>query len=184
MPYQMDWLLRAPYPDNPSGWYYWTNSWILNTSTDGGAINRANTVGNWLIANTSTICQRVRRQFKRAPGRGGVYFVQSTANLPGTYPAGTAGYTLLMHVRIEWLSGQNTVGYKRWRMPLRMDQLHGKWVDPALITHMTTTLNTMLAVPCLSSLSGQTVDGFRILPDARMWQLRHGTKRSESVVIA
>lgn len=118
MPYQLDWQLRVPYPDNPDGWYYWTNSWILNAEFDSTAITRANQVGNWVIANTTADCQRVRRTFKRAPGRDGVYFNQYLFDLPGTRPADPLGYNLLWHIRIDWLRDNKVIGYKRWRMPL------------------------------------------------------------------
>lgn len=184
MVYQMDIEFRAPYPDTDDGYYYWTNTWYSPKDTDSAAFTSFLRMQTWIAARTTTDCQRVKATFKRSPGPGGVYFTQNLLNFPGTYPAGTEGYTLLGSARIRFYSEGRLAGYKRWRMPIRNDQVVGDRLDPALIAHLADGWAPILPLGHMCNVNGLVIDAIEVDPLIHKWQLRHGTKRRSRVVIA
>lgn len=91
--------------------------------------------------------------------------------------------TLLNTARVRFTSGGKLVGYKRLRLPLQLDEIEGGRLTGSFITLLSGALATLLAASNLSNWKGEPVDGFDIAPDVRMWQLRHGTKRSARAVL-
>lgn len=183
MPYQIDYELKVPYPGQPDGFYYWTNAWIVNASTDAQASTRFTQIDNAVDGMTLQICRQVWATRKRAPGMGGVYSSTTLFNDPGSYPNGSVGFTLLAYCRVDLFVGGEKVGYKRWRMPIRNDHIIGPLFAPAVITALNTRFGNLVSAGCLAARDGRVIDSFLVDPRVRQWQLRHGTERRRRVVL-
>lgn len=184
MPYQLDYQMRAPYPPNEDGYYYWTNAWIVNASSDSMAIIRINQVDAAVDGMTLTVVEQVRLNAKRSPGVGGVYHSISLGLEDGDVPTGTSGYLLINYMKVDLYVGERLAGYKRWRMPFRIEDLDGERWTPAAQSIVQSRFNELVAQSTLAARSGEVITGAVVDPLVRQWQLRHGTKRRDRRVIA
>lgn len=184
MPYQFDYQMRVPWPNQPDGYYYWTNAWIVNATTDAQSNTRLTQIDTAVDGMTLNATQQVRVQRKRSPGMGGVYSNTTLFNDPGSLPTGTSGYNLLWYALVRLYVGTEQVGYKRWRAPWRYSDMAGPLWVPGVTTTLSTRFGTLIGLGALAARDGRVIDGFQVDPFIRQWQLRHGTKRRERVVVA
>lgn len=184
MPYQVDHQLRAPMPGQPDGYYYWSNAWIVNASTDAEAVTCYSWIDFYVDQMIIAACQAVRLQVKRSPGMGGVYLTVPLLNEPGSIPNGSLGYTLLSSVRVDFFVGEEAVGYKRWRPPLRIGDIDNGELVGSMYTFINYGMGQLASLGVLAARDGRVIDNVRVSRRVRMWQLRHGTERRHRVVFA
>lgn len=172
---------RMPWPDNPSGFYYWTNQtyWDLdnppavNSSQFWAAQFFVNTLGDFVEENRIRI-------FDPALS-GNVILEASLFNENCNYPIET-GYSPFDTVLMHWLVGGRRVGYNRLRIPVQVsDQIDGQ-LHPDLRNQIYANASFYLLNGKACSREGEPIEDFEVDPMVRMWQFRHGTKRRERKV--
>lgn len=184
MPYQIDYLARAPYPGTPDGYYYWTNAWIINASTDSQAISRFTFLDSRVQFIQLDVLEQVRAQFKRSPGLGGVYHMAPLHNEHGLRPSLPGGASLLNYMKVNLFVGDRLVGYKRWRMPFpNVWAIDAEWPSVALNT-VNGAFTQLINNQILAARDGSIITKAVADPLVRQWQLRHGTKRRIGPVFA
>jgi hypothetical protein len=184
MLYQIDYQVRVPYPGNEDGYYYWTNAWIVDVANNVAALAAAGKIDLCHDSCMTHAVQQVRMQLKQPPGMGNVYSTVSLGNEPCDFPEGTSGYTLLSYIRVNLYAGGRQVGYKRWRMPTRLEDIEGPYIASFPQAAIQSAFNELIEENVLAGRDGSLITSAEVDPLLRPWQLRHGTERRNRVVIA
>lgn len=173
---------RVSWPQNPSGYYYWTNQYYCdvdnppedNSSLYWGSVFmlRVHTTAvqlNWVRvldpANTDT-----------------VVFDGPAFDQPGIR-AIDDGYSPFDCVLMRWLIGGRQVGYSRLRLPVHAVEESGGLLSPGLVSTVEGIANDVLLHGKITSKDGVLIEEFRVAPWVHMWQFRHGTKRRERLIV-
>jgi len=176
--YRFNLQLKHPYPDNPSGFYYWSEvhyaqiadftAYDLQLNNIFEAARRGHnehTLLDWcnvVDLDTNTTIRNASITWPDPPWNPG-------------WPAG-----LLNTVYISFLAAGVTVGYKRLRVPLRAIDMEGdKLTDVAREFFEDNYAGILIANGTACNYAGVLFDGYRVWPRVSGWQLRHGTKLRE-----
>lgn len=96
----------------------------------------------------------------------------------------THGYVLNTGVRMYFYAGEKLVGYKRWRQPLRTeDMVNGTHITPFILSNYNTVASVLLEAKIYGRY-GDKIDNIVVDPRIHLWQWRHGTKRRARPVFA
>lgn len=184
MPYQFDVEQRAPYSPNPSGWYHWTNSYIINAANDSQAFDFIGDIDQAARNLLAKPGRQVRMTLKRTPGMGGVYQSIGLSNEAGARPESPNGYNLLLYLKVVLYVGEEAVGYKRVRLPWSQEHFTGDLWTPTAMAAARAPFLTLIGNGVLAARDGRVITNALSDPFVRQWQLRDGTKRRQRPVLA
>lgn len=182
--YQVDYQSRYPYPDNPDGYYYWTNTfYTVNTNDHDAAVSLNGVVTNLYAILCLTGVETLYYQIKTPPGRQAALYVDNLGDTHGLLPENGGGL-LTNAVRAYGLIGGRQVWYKRWRVPLRAQDIDGVNIESAFHAYLEVNFAHLASYGVVTTASGDVIEEIHVAREVRMWQLRHGTKRRQRVVFA
>lgn len=175
----MSFQFRAPAPLE-SGVYYWTNDYFFYGSGPAWS-----TAPNWndlldavqmgTLDTTECVSIRATRL-----SDGFVSGIQTLAFF-GLLPAEDGGL-LTNAARMDVWSGEERRGYRLWRSPLRASDREGSSLSPGYVALLETDVIPRLLSSGMCLRDSGSISAITLKPGIHMWQLRHGTKRSDRVV--
>lgn len=180
---QLDWQLRYPYAANPDGYYYWTNTYFLDVSDPYDFPAYVPLVETPMWQGMLESCQ-VNRLLVRMPPHSDFVLENAYAF---NHPGYRADYeTILENVaRVHFFIGDRYASYKLLRAAVGTNEY-----EPDGTLNPTTRANLQLYYADGLIANGITDDegtpftSAVVSPKLHHWQLRHGTKRRQRVVIA
>lgn len=177
--WQVDMGKRVPLTTNPSGFYYWTSVYYLESTdfpNDAQARQAPTNLEKLLTTvDVDIIWQRVHNP----PGRGNIVFDHSVGFTTGQLPNPSGEYSLIMAARWRLWSDSGRWTRRLNRMPLRGGDWDGTKLSTVGLARQTASLNTFLAQGWCRNSYGELLTSGQVVPDLVMWQMRHGTKRRE-----
>lgn len=182
--YQVDYQSRYPWPENPDGYYYWTNTFYTVAATDNiAAVNL-----NGIIVNMYGICcttgvETPYYQIKTPPGRQAALYVDPLGSIHGLLTETEPGL-LTSCVRIYGYIGGKVRWWKMWRVPLQKSMTDGLRLTDTFHSYLEDNWGPLAAAEIITTADGDVVEEFHASPLIHMWQQRHGTKRRQRVVFA
>lgn len=176
---QFQW--RMPWPDNPSGFYYWTNQLYADLDNPPATETSRRWFESYYLNTLGNITEQNRVRVFDPALSGTVTFEQSLANENNLYPIET-GYSPFDTALVWQIARGGRVGYNRLRIPVQSsDQIDGK-LHPDLANQLRSTALFYLLNGKACSREGVPIEDVEVDPLVRMWQFRHGTKRRERKV--
>lgn len=179
---QYDHQFRVDWPENASGYYYWTNTWYYDLDNPGGPtssqfqVRIAQAYGRLPFVKTSAY--RVTD-----PPHSGIV----TSGGPLLKTGGSAPFTdecpIWNIARLNFFSAGVYVGYKLWRMPIPPDEQADGLLSPAVHGYLQSSMTAPLYLAKICSADGLPIDNIVVSPRLHQWGLRHGTKRRDRPVL-
>lgn len=173
---------RAPYAENPDGYYYWTNTFYLDVPDPahaGPAISHI--FEGYQVVNYHSV-QRNWIRLAVPPGHTPYIFDSFAFNTPGS-TALTDPIILENVARVHLFVGHDYVGYKLLRGTLSEGEVTGGVIDSGAVARIEDNLTFYWFQNDLRTHEGEVIDSLVCDPFAHHWNLRHGTKRRERGVI-
>jgi len=172
------------YPSVETGQdYFWTNCFYYeNLSSDPFSGDYYSAIIEAVHAGTlDTVNRPAVRVTNTTTGH-----VHSIVTIPwvGAIPADGEAGSLTNTLRLVAWGGGRQVGYKLWRVPLRLSDFEGGQLTPTLAGVIADGLLTWLNSVQLCSEVGNPIDEWTCDNVLHSWQLRHGTKRRIGPVFA
>lgn len=175
--YRAEMQYRAPWVGGPQEFYYWTNSYYFRASTFDDFDYGRDTVGD-VSSRVSHFTTRL--DWLRITNLTSSTVVQNSAF---SWPANTllVGDTSSIANTVlasYWKDGRR-VGFNRFRSPVRdEDMVDGRLTEDAIAYYHSAANLLVIAGLQFQTAAGEVYDTVVIDPLVRMWQIRHGTKRS------
>jgi hypothetical protein len=179
---QTDIEFRIPLSFQPDGFYYWTHTWIYDLDNPPVGITSLQQISGMHHAGTLSNVQPIRQQRTSPPYSGTPFFKVSSLGDHGLLTAGES-WSIFDTVRLSFYADGKFVGYKRWRVPLRSEDIVDGKLSPFIYNLFNTTIGPGLLVARICSRDGIPIDEVRVSPLVHQWQWRHGTKRRTGHVI-
>lgn len=176
---QLDVWKSIPYPDNPSGRYYWSSVYYIDSasvSSPSDAYTRTRSLDRGV---TRPFVRYEKCIFKSPPGRGNVFLEIPDGTHFGLLPEASGPYTLTTVGRWRLRSSAGRWTYKYLRGPLYWEEVENGQIIGTAATFFGAYQNTMTFAGIFRDSYGDLITGGAFDYRARMWQLRHGTKRRE-----
>jgi hypothetical protein len=180
---QLSWQFRHPYPGNPDGYYYWTQKLYANPAdpTDFpsyvGALEEP--YFTWHLFKT----QINRLRITMPPGSNTVLENAFAFNHNGNNTRDLP--TILQNVaRANLWVGTQYVGYKLLRGMIGTEEITNGEIGFGIWFALQTYWGPALIDAGLTTSDGTPIDRIEVDRQIHHWQLRHGTKRRQRVVIA
>lgn len=180
---QIDWQLRYPYAANPDGHYYWTNTYYLVTPDPLDFPAYIPRIETPMLYGMLHDCQANRLLVTTPPHSGIVQENAFSFNHAGNK---SSMDTILENVaRVHFFIGAEYAGYKILRACIGTEE-----IEPDGTLNATTRANLQrdyadgLIANGLTNDQGIEYSSAVVSPLIHHWQLRHGTKRRQRVVIA
>lgn len=180
---QIDWQLRHPYDANPDGWYYWTNTYYLVAADPLDFPSYVPRIETPMLYGMLHETQANRLKVTMPPHSNTVLenaFSFNHVGNKGSLP------TILENVaRVNFFIGETYASYKLLRGCIGNSEIEA---DGTL--NATTRANLQrdyadgLIANGLTDDTGTEFTSAVVSPLLHHWQLRHGTKRRQRVVIA
>lgn len=181
---QADIQIRIAIPDFGDGYYYWTQCWIYdldNPPSDNPSLYWIYTAYHQGLLS---VCQTWGQQRIEPPYSGNIIAYFTAVGDHGLLtPADD--FSIFDTVRLNFYAGGEYVGYKRWRVPLRGEDMQGGRLSDTMYNLFVTTITPILLHAKITSRYGVLIDEIRTSPYVHQWQWRHGSKRrTRPVVVA
>lgn len=177
--WQVDCCKRVAFSDNPSGFYYWTSVYYLESSDFSNAFQARQAVINLDKILTTTDVEIVRLQVHAPPGRGNVIFNGAITFTFGQLSNPGGLYSLINVARWHLFDDAGRRSYRLNRMPLRPSDIDGDHLSATGASQQLASLNTLLLAGWCRNSYGELLTSGDVVQRLTMWQLRHGTKRRE-----
>lgn len=176
---QVDVLKRVEFPDNPSGYYYWTS--VLYIDADEFASYFL--LQNYVIPRERLICtedvQFMGIRIHNPPGRGNIVYEEDFSGLSRGMIESEDEYSLINIARWRLYSDTGRASYRLNRMPLRPSDQDGQQLSDSGLLVQQTSLNTLLLPGRFRNSYGEILASGTVVRPLTQWQLRHGTKRRQ-----
>jgi len=174
--------MRIAWPDNPSGWYYWTNTYYYDLDNP----PTTNDSNYWLaIAVLHIHTSAVQRNRSRVgvPPEPISWSASTTGfNEPGGIPI-ESGYSPFDTALLKYYSGDKQVGFTRLRCPVQADdQVNGN-LHPDFHSYLVVNANDHLLRAKICSRYGEPITEIRVDEKVHGWQFRDGTERRQRQAI-
>lgn len=180
---QLDYQLRAAYPANPDGYYYWTNTFYF----DYDMVPSSHSALYKTIVGLSHIhsIHVFRNRFRLiAPPHGTTVLLNAGELNQHCDQADVTSFVLENVARVSFWIGERYVGYKLLRGCVGTDEIIDGIIDEGRRLEIEGQIGEWwLGAPLLTA-SGETIERATVDRSIHHWQLRHGTKRRQRVVIA
>lgn len=179
MLYQVDLLKRVAWAPSPTGFYYWSTVYYIDSADTTSPINAGTKARQVDRLTTRQSVTYMRYQIKSPPGRGNVITTFTDGLNTGSFTNGTGTYMLIDVARWRWQSSAGRWTYKYGRMPVyEGDVSNGRFVGfPRLI--VLGFINSVVSPGIWRDSYGDLLVRGKVDDRVRMWQMRHGTKRRE-----
>lgn len=178
--YDIEYRIAIPFG---SGAYYWTHSFIYDLDNPPVGFTSQGKIHDTSHLATLTNVFESRAQKTQPPYSGTPYLKFNVPGSPhGLIPAGEQ-WSLFDTVRMSYFAGDRYVGYKRWRTPLRAEDVTDGQLSSAILTLFTGTIAPGLLAAKICSREGLPIDRIEVSPRVHQWQWRHGSKRRARHVI-
>jgi len=174
--------MRIAWPANPSGWYYWTNTYYFDLDNP----PETNDSNFWISAavvllHTSAV-QRNRSRIGIPPEP-----ISWAASTSGFNTAGAigieSGYSPFDTALLTYYSDGNRVGFLRLRCPVQADDQVDGFLHPDFYEYLVVNANDHLIRARICSRYGEPIDEIRVSPRVHGWQFRDGTERRQRQAI-
>lgn len=175
--YRFDIQLRAPWPEGPQEFYYWCNVYhaSIRDFTDFDLARDYVGATSAAMSHEDTRLDRIRVIDLTT----GSIIQNSSFSWPAnTHLVGpTAGLCNTVFCRL--LREGRVVSYKRFRSPVRLEDLDGDRLTDDAVSYYQAWANTMLASEArFCTAEGAFFDAVEVSPYVHAWQLRHGSRRA------
>lgn len=180
---QVDYQLRYPYAENPDGYYYWTQSVYLVAETPldfPSYIFRVQQPMSQGMMNTV----KFNRLLVRMPPHSDTVLENAFAfNVGGNI---TPGDTILENImRVHFFIGEQYASYKLLRGCVATSEIMPDGtIDPVKVAYVQAYYADAAITNQWTNDQGVAFTSAIVQPTIHHWQLRHGTKRRQRVVIA
>lgn len=175
--------LRIPWPDNPSGYYYWVQGMHYNTADPppGGE-----PFPYWwsVFLNRITLMpvQRYGSRVETSPGSGVWAAPTFTPPSNGLFPSDGA-FSLYACLLYRWLSGGSVVSSQLIRQPVLNAAMVGGKLDEGYRLYCEGIAGEPITKGRFYTADGHLIDGCYVDGGLHSWQLRHGTKRRNRMIL-
>lgn len=177
--WQVDMGKRVAFEPNPSGFYYWTSVYYLESSDFANPAQARLAVVNLEKILTTTDVDIVWQRVHAPPGRGNVIFDNPVSFTHGQITNSSELYSLINVARWHlWTDGGRKT-YRLNRMPLRPSDIDGDELSMSGMAQQSASLNTFLLAGWCRNSYGELLTSGNVVQRLTMWQLRHGTERRE-----
>lgn len=173
---------RTAYAGNPSGYYYWTNSFYLQISsspTPVGSISHL--IEGYTVVNNFAV-QRNWHRLASPPGHTPYIFDAFMFNDHGNTLL-TDPFIIEDIARVHFYAGNDYVGYKLLRGTVMVDEIVDGYLTDSCRSRIEDNLSFYWFQNDLRTKDGTVITSLRCDPKAHAWNLRHGTKRRRRGVI-
>jgi hypothetical protein len=164
--------------------YAWTNVYYVDVAGDDAAVEAMNLLADiesGVLPETTNIRFGCWRRGIGGAVPGTVQVLGVNGQLPVTGPERVFGDTAL----IVAYSGRRRVWYKRWRGPLRAEDVDGLVLsDTYHALLISAYINRLQSETRLVTRSGAGITSWWVFPRIAMWQRRDGSQRNVRSVLA
>lgn len=161
----------------PSGRYYWTNVHYVEAADEDEFDEARNSVfQNERAAHNDNVHFDRGKCIRLSDGH-----VMQNSSLTGVGELTTGLYFSLMATTLQqFRCTDDTLSYKRWRVPLRIVDIDGDHLSASYLANWALNGPDDAGVfwGYHTNVSGHHIVEAHLSPRAHDWQLRHGTKRS------
>lgn len=180
---QIDWQFRYPYAANPDGFYYWTNNYFLDVADPmdfPSYVPRIQNVARQGMMNSG----KFNRILVTSPPHSGT--VLENAFSFNTGGNRTSLDTILENVvRVHFFIGSKYASYKLLRAAVGTSEIEPDGsLNPTTLAYLQTYYADAAITNGWCDDAGVLYTSAVVQPKIHHWQLRHGTKRRQRVVIA
>lgn len=177
--HQIDWCIRVPYPLNPSGWYYWTQVYYLDTAD----FATPNAMMNYCRLRAHASCINVvkdyKAQVKSEPGMGNVIATRTAFFGEGGSVPFTGPYQLINIGRARLYADDGRHSYRMLRFPIPDNWMQGDELNSTGYAWCQGFINAWIGTGVARNKHGGLYVSGEVDRKLHMWQLRHGTIRRE-----
>lgn len=177
--WQIDHSKRVPFPENPSGFYYWTSVMYLDPAdfiTEMEARRQALLLEALICLENVQITNQV---VKSPPGRGNVIFQRVLNSTFGDISNPSGEYSLINVARWHFFSDSGRKSWRLNRMPLRPGDWDGTELTDSGYLQQQGSMGAYISREWCRNSYGELITSGDVVRRLTMWQLRHGTKRRQ-----
>lgn len=173
--------MRIPWPPNPSGWYYWTNSWYFDLDNPPSGNSSSNLLGIATLHLHTSAVQRYRFRIGVPPEPIAWASSLTGFSAPGSIALET-GYSPFDTALLLHYSDGRRVGFTRLRCPVQAgDQVDGN-LHEDFHGYLVSNANFHLLAAKICSRYGEPIDEIRVSKKVHGWQFRDGTERRQRLL--
>jgi hypothetical protein len=180
---RLDYQLRAAFPDNPDGYYYWTNTFYFDydmVPSSHSALYKT-VIG---ISHIHSIHVFRNRFILTAPPHGTTVLLNAGELNQHCDNADVTSFILENVARVSLWVGSKYVGYKLLRGVVGTDEITDGVIDEGRRSEIQGQIDAWWMDAPLLTATGETIDRAVVDRNIQHWQHRHGTKRRQRVVLA
>lgn len=172
-------LLSLPFPENPSGRYYWTHTAYMKTEDFSSMAQLLlNWTGRVKLGYTSDVLLYGHRVID--PSDGSVVFTQTFTSPQTCNQTPVVDWNILLAGRWIFVGTDGSRGYHLHRYPAGEDWVDGDSWSSFGLGRLSAVAGSMYSPGKIYTSTGAEVEGWSVRPGIVGWQLRHGTKRRRS----
>lgn len=173
---------RTAYAGNPSGFYYWTNSFYLDVPDPAHAgPSISHIFEGYEVVNYHAV-QRNWIRLAVPPGHTPYIFDSFAFNDPGNSVL-TDPFIIEDIARVHFYVGEDYVGYKLLRGTVGVSEIEDGYLTDSCRSRIEDNLSFYWFQNDLRTHDNRVITSLRCDPKAHAWNLRHGTKRRQRGVI-
>lgn len=176
---QVDLWKSVAYPDNPSGKYYWSSVYYIDSAQAPNPLSAYTQARSLDRGVTRQIVTYEKGIIKSPPGRTSVIATIPDGFSTGLMANAEGPYTLTSVGRWRLQSSAGRWTYKYLRGPVFWEEIADGMITGTAALFFAAFQNTMTFQNRWRDSYGDLIVSGKFDYRARMWQLRHGTKRRE-----
>lgn len=173
---------RTAYAGNPSGFYYWTNSFYLDVPDPAHAGPAISHIFEGFDVVNYHVVQRNWIRLAVPPGHTPYIFDATGFNDHGNTLL-TDPFIIEDISRVHFYVGNDYAGYKLLRGTVGVDEIEDGYLTDSCRSRIEDNLTFYWFQNDLRTHDNRVITSLRCDPKAHAWNLRHGTKRRQRGVI-